>query len=556
MTARISLLLLCLILPFSRATAQDAARAPSWMMPKVEAANLSYRTFDSKLAGQQVSYLLYLPPGYETSGARRFPVVYWLHGIGGSQQGVPAMTARITEAIQAGKCPPFIVVFANGMRDSFYCDAAKAPLPVEGVIVKELVPHVDATQRTVAARQGRMIEGFSMGGFGAGRLGFKHPEVFGSVSMIDGALLDLDTLRRRHPAQFERIFGGDAAAFLASHPGELAERNAASLRGRSLVRLVVGTLAQPNEVMHRKLLGLGIEHEYDVFADAGHNAATLYRRLGDRNWEFYRRAFAPTEAASPASAPSLPPPVPPRAGGLEINGERWTYREGEFEMGGILLKPPGKGPFPAVLISHGMGGSAQSFGLVKAREMVQWGMVCIAPDYTHGLNDARGGAARPPPSALGATAENLRRAETCVRLLGQMPEVDGARIAAYGHSMGGFVTIGLAARQPTLLRACAITGSGVAPREGFSAPSESSAEKIRTPFLILHGAQDMTVRPSQSEALKRILDRNRVPNSRQVFDGHQHPIDQSMRAECFRLLRDWFLAQGVVKEEKPAGSGR
>lgn len=51
MTARL-LLLLCLIFTYSRATAQDALRAPSWMMPKVEAANFNYRTFDSKLAGK------------------------------------------------------------------------------------------------------------------------------------------------------------------------------------------------------------------------------------------------------------------------------------------------------------------------------------------------------------------------------------------------------------------------------------------------------------------------------------------------------------------------
>jgi dienelactone hydrolase len=52
-------------------------------------------------------------------------------------------------------------------------------------------------------------------------------------------------------------------------------------------------------------------------------------------------------------------------------------------MEGILLKPKGKGPFPAMLISHGLGGNAQSFGMMKAREMVKWGLVCIAPNYTH-----------------------------------------------------------------------------------------------------------------------------------------------------------------------------
>jgi dienelactone hydrolase len=234
--------------------------------------------------------------------------------------------------------------------------------------------------------------------------------------------------------------------------------------------------------------------------------------------------------------------------GFVVTGEHWTYRDGDFEMSGILLKPQGKGPFPAVLISHGLGGAAQSFGMMKAREMVQWGMVCIAPDYTHNARAA--GEQRAKGSRdmgnFGASAENLHRAKTCIELLKQMPEVDGTRIAAYGHSMGGFVTIGLAASEPGLLKACAITGSGVAPQEGYPAPFEKAAEKVRTPFLMLHGGDDTTVRPAQSEALKRILDKNRVPNDRLVADGQNHPIDQTMRDEVFRLIREWFTKNGVL----------
>ncbi|MBI5774426.1 MAG: beta-galactosidase, partial [Verrucomicrobia bacterium] len=159
---------------------------PSWLMPPVEGANLHYKTFDSKTVGEKVSYLLYLPPGYEEAKERRYPVVYWLHGIGGSQQGVPGITARVTSAIEAGKTPPFIMVFVNGMIRSSYVDSADGKIPVETVTIKELIPHVDATYRTIATRAGRMIEGFSMGGGGAAKWGFKHPDLFGSSSIGDG----------------------------------------------------------------------------------------------------------------------------------------------------------------------------------------------------------------------------------------------------------------------------------------------------------------------------------------------------------------------------------
>ena len=73
-----------------------------------------------------------------------------------------------------------------------------------------------------------------------------------------------------------------------------------------------------------------------------------------------------------------------------------------------------------------------------------------------------------------------------------------------------------------------------------------AAEKIRTPFLMMHGSEDTTVRPSQSEQLKGILDKNKVPNERKVFEGKNHPIDQTNRDEVYALIRAWFTKNGVL----------
>jgi dipeptidyl aminopeptidase/acylaminoacyl peptidase len=113
--------------------------------------------------------------------------------------------------------------------------------------------------------------------------------------------------------------------------------------------------------------------------------------------------------------------------------------------------------------------------------------------------------------------------------------------------MGGFVTIGLASTKVDAVKAAAITGSGISPQDGYAAPSAKAAEKIRTPFLMLHGANDNVVRPEQSAALKQVLDENKVPNDRLIADGQGHPIDQTMRDEVFRLVREWFVKQGVLK---------
>ena len=235
---------------------------------------------------------------------------------------------------------------------------------------------------------------------------------------------------------------------------------------------------------------------------------------------------------------------PKQLEGFRLEGTRWTYEGDGLKMSGILLKPEGDGPFPAVLISHGKGGRAEAFGGSHGRVLVGYGLVCIAPTYTHAAGELGG------QGGDGASAENLKRARKCLDILESLPYVDKNRLGAYGHSMGGFVTIGLAAVEPRL-KAAAITGSGISPQEGYAAPSAAQAGKIRIPFLMMHGEADSTVRPSQSAALKEVLDGNKLPTEYHVYPGEGHPIDRTQGTEVHALIRKWFERHGVLK---PASS--
>jgi len=268
-------------------------REPTWLMPPVQGANLHYKTFDSTIAGTKVSYLIYLPPDYETAASARYPVVYWLHGIGGSQEGVPVMTQRLTRAIAGKETPPMIFVFVNGMVRSSYVDSADGKTPVESVSIKELIPHIDATYRTIATRAGRMIEGFSMGGAGAAKWGFKFPDLFGSISIIDGALHPLDETGGRAAESIATIYGGNLEFYRASHPATLAEINAARVKGRTAIRIITRTvgLAGANERYSELLTRLGLEHEFYKIPDAPHSPNPLYEGLGGLNLPFYAKAF-------------------------------------------------------------------------------------------------------------------------------------------------------------------------------------------------------------------------------------------------------------------------
>jgi len=267
-------------------------REPTWLMPRVEGPNLHYKTFESKTAGEKVSYLVYLPPDYETATPKRYPVVYWLHGIGGSQEGVPAMAQRLTKAITENKTPPMIVVYVNGMIRSGYVDSADGKIPVETVTIKELIPHIDATYRTIASREGRMVEGFSMGGGGAAKWGFKHPDMFGSISIIDGAMFAPDG-NGKGAEKFKASDEGDRQRLAANDPWKLAEKNVDQLKGRTKIRIVTGTtgLSGANKRFHEHLEQLGLANEFTTIPDAPHSPNPFYEGLSERNWTFYREAF-------------------------------------------------------------------------------------------------------------------------------------------------------------------------------------------------------------------------------------------------------------------------
>src|SRR5262249_30758274 len=158
--------------------------------------------------------------------------------------------------------------------NSFYCDSADGKVPVDTVIAKDLIPHIDSNYRTIATRAGRIIEGFSMGGFGAAHLGFKYPELFGAVSIIDGALVELSTMRSRHSNLYQRIFGGSEESFQKENPRNLVEKNVDAIREKTAIRFAVGALVAGNQSFHEQLTKLNIAHDYDTF-DVGHNHGAI-----------------------------------------------------------------------------------------------------------------------------------------------------------------------------------------------------------------------------------------------------------------------------------------
>jgi enterochelin esterase-like enzyme len=166
----------------------------NWVDPnKEEPSGTQYKTFHSRTIDGDVSYLVYLPPNYESDAQRRYPVIYWLHGGGGNQRTGDYFVEKMGEAMQAGKTPEAILILVNGVGGSLFSDSIDGSKPVETVIVRDLIPHVDATYRTFGMRKMRAVEGFSMGGFGALHLTFKFPDLFGSITALAHAPIRPDS---------------------------------------------------------------------------------------------------------------------------------------------------------------------------------------------------------------------------------------------------------------------------------------------------------------------------------------------------------------------------
>jgi endo-1,4-beta-xylanase len=263
-----------------------------------EPSGTKYQTFKSKVLDSEVSYLVWLPPGYEDK-TDRYPVIYWLHGMGGNQRGgASVFVPHVDKAIKDGALPPVIVVCVNGMVTSWYCDWANGKQPIESVIIKDLIPHIDARYRTIAQREARVVQGFSMGGYGAAHLGFKYPDLFGTVVADAGAMVAAGGPKGSNLAElFKDVYGDGKEGkerFLAENPFELAAKNLDKIKGKMLIRIGCGkddNLLARNEALHETLQKLEVDHQFEVVPGVAHNSGEYYKTLGTKGFEIHKKAF-------------------------------------------------------------------------------------------------------------------------------------------------------------------------------------------------------------------------------------------------------------------------
>jgi dienelactone hydrolase len=261
-------------------------------------------------------------------------------------------------------------------------------------------------------------------------------------------------------------------------------------------------------------------------------------------------ALAACHRGAPVSVPARAPGDPDVrvAGDPEsTSGATWkmtgTLDGTTVDLQGLLLKPRGRGPFPAVVLSHGAGGNAQSYGAELGGVMRQWGLVCIAVNYTH----ARGAPPGTPGTRLqqGASQANTFRAHAAVTVLARLGYVDTSRVAAHGHSMGAFVTTAFAAAYPADVRVASHTSGGVLldaiHRDGIPMPSVAQARRIRAPYQWHHGLLDY--------AVPFLLDRRfdsalTAPHEGHLYGRLRH-AEVAADPQVLSRVRTWYTTHGM-----------
>jgi S-formylglutathione hydrolase FrmB len=258
----------------------------------------------SEILHRPVRYCVMLPPNYGTDTQRKYPVLYFLHGLGENEQTLlrSGGWGLIEDLRRDHKVGDFLMIAPEG-RGSFFINSADRRDRYNDFFLTEFLPCIETRYRVIRERRSRGVTGLSMGGYGALRFAFAHPELFGSVSAQSPALItesprELNAdVRDAGPLAklLGTVFGNpiNVAHWNQNNPFQLARKNQAQIRSQAIY-INCGQqdeygFAAAAEQMHKQLLAEKIRQEFHLYP-GGHNAEYFLSHLGE-TIQFHWHAF-------------------------------------------------------------------------------------------------------------------------------------------------------------------------------------------------------------------------------------------------------------------------
>jgi len=255
----------------------------------------------SRILGRSIPYCVILPPGYSEDANRRYPVLYYLHGLGNNEQmfvrsGGFDLLQELWDGHQLGD---FVVVSPAGYA-SFFMNSHDARFRYDDFFLREFMPWIENRYRIAAARESRGIGGISMGGYGALRMAFLHPQLFGSVSAHSAALMEkLPAVSVGNSPESGRlrilgdVFGSPPDRLFWDRNNPLRIARTAELAG---MKIYFDCGSQDDygfeagaQVLHNLLASRRIAHEFHLYP-GGHNGSYFAEHLPD-SLRFHSAAF-------------------------------------------------------------------------------------------------------------------------------------------------------------------------------------------------------------------------------------------------------------------------
>ena len=232
-------------------------------------------------------------------------MLYFLHGLGQNEQTLfnTGGWNLIEDLRRQHKVSDFLIVAPEGRR-SFYINSVDDSFRYSDFFLQEFMPYIQSRYRVTDGREGRAITGISMGGYGALRFAFAHPELFSAVSAQSAALIT------QTPQEIDEteISGAPLGRLLGVAFGQpvnvlhwkensvfnLAKRETASLR-RVAIYFNCGNaddygFEDGATALHHQLQAEGIKHEFHLYS--GDHSLPYFLTHMDEVMEFHSRVFA------------------------------------------------------------------------------------------------------------------------------------------------------------------------------------------------------------------------------------------------------------------------
>jgi S-formylglutathione hydrolase FrmB len=259
----------------------------------------------SRILKRSVPYCVVLPESYSAPHSpKRYPVLYFLHGLGNNEQTLfnSGGWNVIQDLRQQHQIGEFLIVSPQA-GSSFFINSADGTNRYSDFFLQEFVPYIEKKYPVQSERRTRGITGISMGGYGALRFAFAHPELFGSVSAESAALIpaapaELNAaIRSGTPlgSLLGPVFGQpiNPAHWRSNDPLVLARRNASRLQTMAIYfncgRSDDLGFDKGAEALDRELKAEKVAYQYHLYP-GDHSLEYFLAHLGEV-MEFHSKAF-------------------------------------------------------------------------------------------------------------------------------------------------------------------------------------------------------------------------------------------------------------------------